>query len=1387
MSHDRPNKTNICTNTRRDKVYIYIYMYSIASKYLLAWQAEDGCKRVLEGSGQAIRARGEKGDYTFTEQSRGIAGHGDAAALWGSHGQRDGENGPTSAWEWKYGGDEGPEPAEVHDPGRRWTRYRSTSRGCHRRDHGLSHPTLWDSNTVKAADADGLPCVPLASGWSGGQDGGISCIGMLDFVARNGRATNFAESVVVHSRAFDSPGRRFALSARLFAGIDRHWSFWVFEGFGFCLLDRSNPYNIRRPPFFPAAEICAGPLEWPFLDRARWQAFLCAAPAACSSAPCAHLMHDGLEYLGEGSDRIEVCLDSPSLGLQASCTCASCEPRIVVRTGHKLGTYPFADSPEDETDLRDQRALTDQVEPLPMLMQPIQPSHRVVDAGGQQGLIRALPDLYSTTLHPTLPYDSFSFLGDEPWAPLDALIRAALQACAEHLLAFIRSAVLFFLLSTFHLFARTCHLQKGQEKRNKLQVRLRKSLQGAPVICALCVVAYLLPVAAAGRSNGEVCAVSRVTEGPAESGASVEEDQTRHAASTGQSPSFQRHAGWLDRPLIGSWEPDVKFAVGLFRFQQPVYFFDVWSSDAQVEEELSALILEEQVGTAGQVQVIPAWPQPRGGAATYLVAEVWNLALLRCPVLLQVYAGPIHSFIEYFIGPVTFQDVRFSAGSLWPPGGKIYVGDSLGPLDEDDSFNPCTGLLVRITPPSLIPGVSVPLQTCLDSPNEWFTDVEVHGLPAVQDGSGKICVLGYDIDQQVCNVSCSTTVAGLREHVAEGCGSLPHEALLCAPRNQVISFATRGVPVRSVIGLIPPVLQACLGVFVDARSLACKLQFVLLPNFPTKLDRILHLIGATRPDGWTLTVSGALVFDPTTDTLILEHAALLRISVCQSHVAARGEERTDTSADVSRATGEDTPTFGRSDLSFNRRRCTETAESSSGGRSRHDGQALLPLACTHGSDIAFCGEGFTASKAQPIATFSSRDSALQPAALLDAPEFLDPPTFFEDRMSAAPAGNAEQEDSPSPEASFRRVRCCLLRFQARPQFCTLWAAAHEDVLAFTSRASIIINPAPQSFNVVLADPQPIDSLLAFLLVPTWWVSSGITPFTVTATIPDVPFYHQVAREQEDFEDWIPTTALRSFGTLIAQLYEGRSNTRIREDPFPCVGSLLVAMCRGGEDSEIVSAQQVLDLLPHVPAEDATLYAALPDRNDVLLLGAAFEQSLVRMPIGVLDDEVAAFAGIEQEPYHVHWLTDFFEDLAYEGHSVDRCVACRPAAFRSRRPEACGLFIDGRLLGRPVCYRSSHTPLLEAGDLLRLIDADLPSGFELRVIGGTATFDPDVFRFEDGARVVLWAASLAAAGATEAAATEVADHSPVPDSVGSPCDGPVALGEVLGGATVRALL
>ena len=264
------------------------------------------------------------------------------------------------------------------------------------------------------------------------------------------------------------------------------------------------------------------------------------------------------------------------------------------------------------------------------------------------------------------------------------------------------------------------------------------------------------------------------------------------------------------------------------------------------------------------------------------------------------------------------------------------------------------------------------------------------------------------------------------------------------------------------------------------------------------------------------------------------------------------------------------------------------------------------------------------------------------------------------------------------------------------------------------------------------------ALLTFLLVPSWWGSAGLTACAVSSTLPDVPFFLQVAREQEDFDDWVPTSALHASGSLAAQLIAGRAATQQRKGPFPNSGSLLVATGRPGEDTGVFSAQQVLDGLPHVPAEDAVPVASGPQHHDVLLLGVAFDQKLVRLPIGAVDAEVASWAGLEEEPYHVHWMTSPFAGLAFEGHPVDRCVACRPAAFKGRRPEACGLFLDGRALGRGICYRSSHTCFLEDGDLLRLLDVDLPAGLSLRLSGAVEISASGVFRFVDGASVVLWA-------------------------------------------------
>ena len=352
---------------------------------------------------------------------------------------------------------------------------------------------------------------------------------------------------------------------------------------------------------------------------------------------------------------------------------------------------------------------------------------------------------------------------------------------------FIRTGLLFILLSTLHLFAWTCHIRKGHGHRNRLSLCTRKCLRGAPIIWALFVVAHLIPVACAGRTveteEGQQdrstasltshCPASSARDGPCPVPTDRPPEQSMLEVAVRDMPPFD----------------DFKFLICLYEFQLPATYTCAWASEAQQEDEFIVLILEEQVGQAGSKIVVPVSPQPRSHAVAVIVSEVWNLALLQCPVLIQVYAGPFYSFVEYFVGGVTEQDVRLSIGDVWPPGGKVYVGESLAPLPDDEIFQPSPGLLIRVSPPSLIPGIPVPLSRRLASPREWLHDVGIHGFPTTRNSAGKICVLGAWSDQQVCRVDRTTTAGDLRTKVLEHCGLWCH---LLRPEQACIRLCHEG-------------------------------------------------------------------------------------------------------------------------------------------------------------------------------------------------------------------------------------------------------------------------------------------------------------------------------------------------------------------------------------------------------------------------------------------------------------------------------------------------------------------------------------------------------------------------------------------------------------------
>ena len=241
---------------------------------------------------------------------------------------------------------------------------------------------------------------------------------------------------------------------------------------------------------------------------------------------------------------------------------------------------------------------------------------------------------------------------------------------------------------------------------------------------------------------------------------------------------------------------------------------------------------------------------------------------------------------------------------------------------------------------------------------------------------------------------------------------------------------------------------------------------------------------------------------------------------------------------------------------------------------------------------------------------------------------------------------------------------------------------------------------------------------------------------------DMPFFVQVACDSVELEAVVPITFAHSHGELEAQLSYPSHAAPIEQAFNPILGSLLTFKCKGHPEPRSESAQVVLDSLVHRDSGEPLPVAADPDASLVLVLGVLFDQFPASLPLDASDEVVATIAGWSGLECFVTWMQDPFTDVTFEGIPVGRFVACKPRAFQCRYRGSCGLFLDCRCLGRPVCYRSWQSCLIAVEELLRLLDVDIPPGFEVHIRGGIVSEDPQVFRFHDGAKVTMWAARAA---------------------------------------------
>ena len=972
-----------------------------------------------------------------------------------------------------------------------------------------------------------------------------------------------------------------------------------------------------------------------------------------------------------------------------------------------------------------------------------------------------------------------------------------------------RSLLLLYLLAVARVFVCCTPLVKGEHGGNSTIRDGRRLLKGAPLVLALfwqlpaCAAmspahrpttqdgsGFLLPTSSDGCERH-----AQIEVMPPVATATVASDASARSCVQEASVPLCLHAA----SALSNAEA-VRAVAVMHRFQRSPIFASEWIDPGDPVGLVVQNFSDAFFGSEPEDLLLPAIPQPSNHLVTFVSVPSWTVDMLLTPILFRVLTCQDEVyFVDLLPGRITSDDVRHSAGRHWPLAGRNFVGDSLGPLAEDALVHVRPGTLVSICGRGRGCPLTHPLAHKLQEPSLWFRDFESQGFPPEPEPRASVGLVGAMCDCDVIEIEANVTSRLFRSQVAHLLGFQAEGVRFSSPKGHVWDLAFRGSVVRELAGLVPCSLDGCFAVFVDARSLATAVQLVFLPPFRTTVDALLQLIRAHRPLHRRLSIAGVSSFCNVTEAFMPEPDSVITISV----VPRWREDIPDpfvfppncrpTSGPSS---GDGNPPVGASCAPAARSGATpsdyvqgpapDLATSlppapSWGTCPLPDVEPLAPAkAPAHLSSLTLPAGAMQASPvpiqaaaSQPIATLQPALTSLPYVVSLEERDLqLRQPSELSrdvvERELADLPGNAfrqvdynsqdlipnphEQVESSlpkeDPSAEFGPTEWSLgvriLAFQKRPSFATVWVAEGENVMSWLERATILLSDPHGFFELMVPDVQIGDGMITALLTPKWWRSVGKHAVLVSRANDGREAHVAVASRGMTVEGLLPLSGQLTSEMIDAFLDEdGPSN--MGESWHPAPAASIIFQQVGLTEPELPWLAQVLGDIRFEMRNADLPVEPLPPLLRWLLLGPGSEQIILDVDGEPLSSQVSAMTGLPAASLQLESQRGCFDNLAIAGVAVSKCIS-----YRDRRmptpPHSITLFIDGRLLGVPVCSIVVGKDSFTAVGLARLVDAEVPVHLEVQAAGGVPhEGDPRTFSFCSGDTVVLSATLPAADG------------------------------------------
>ena len=400
---------------------------------------------------------------------------------------------------------------------------------------------------------------------------------------------------------------------------------------------------------------------------------------------------------------------------------------------------------------------------------------------------------------------------------------AALQAdfVSEWILSFCRSCLLFYLLSCCLLLFRTFKLQPKSGKVNRVHP---SSLQW--------VYAFMIP-GCVGMQHADPAGGS----------------PTVNPASLQLQPSAASNQGRTDDGLprghaVAPEFDDPRCLAEVFQFQHSPCYHAVWIDPVDNIGYVRCTV-QDELFCAGEDRLVSVCPQPDRDCAVLLDAPDWILSTLSIPVLVEVRTSAVKRYVDMFTGKVDAEVIRLSLGDAWPAGGRVFIGDSLDPLQHGQIAQLQPGVLIRIIPRGLPVPRCFPLEAKIAVPRRWFSfkdRLEEYSLEHhLRKNVGLVGVMG---DWSIILADSVNSISDLKRAIGESCGCDERAFQVNVPSSQPFDLFFRGCKVVSLIAVMPRALASCYTLFLDNRELAIPVTALFLPPLRTSLERVLRLAGA---------------------------------------------------------------------------------------------------------------------------------------------------------------------------------------------------------------------------------------------------------------------------------------------------------------------------------------------------------------------------------------------------------------------------------------------------------------------------------------------------------------------------------------------------------------